>query len=392
MRDVYVGGVGMSRMGKRPESSLKSLTAEAVQEALVDMDVEIDAIQLAVCGNSMGGILNGQHGIRGEVLLRPLGFGGLPIWNVENACATGANAFHLAWVAVASGLVDCALAVGVEKMNVEKEKVTAALQGAMDAEERETIQKLGNDPFMSLYAQEARSYLEEHHLDTKILAKVSQKNHRHASLNPKAQFQREYDIDEILQSRIVADPLTLLMCCPVTDGAAAMLLISQNRLSEKSHHQKVKVAASAMRSGELPTVAGRWLSYGRTAREAYAMAGIGPHDIGIVEIHEPTAYNELSALEHMGLCGPGEAARLLEDGATSLEGRLPVNPSGGSLGRGHAIGATGIAQLVELTTQLLGKAGRRQVHETKYALAEVGGGFLGNDAAATGVSILQRVD
>ena len=440
MRDVMVVGAGMTRFGKFFDRSVRSLAEEAVGEAMADAGVAPGQIEFTAFGNAVGGILQGQEMIRGQSALHHTGILGSPIVNVENACASASSAFHLAWQAIASGSAEIALAVGAEKLtHADKIRSFAAIGTALDLEEMPAIRDLpssvllgwspapaGGDagdggggesggsgtsgtsgasggapagggsggggamsssPFMDVYAAMTRMYLENSGGTPADLAQISVKNHRHASLNPKAQYRDVVTVDEVLASRMVSDPLTVLMCSPIADGAAALVLASADAVA-KLGVPGVKVRASVIASGrdrrlDEPSVAER------AAHRAYEVAGIGPDDLDVVEVHDAAATAELLLYEELGLCGPGEGPKFLATGATELGGRVPVNPSGGLLSRGHPIGATGCGQLVELVDQLRGRCGERQVDGAHIALAENGGGFIGADAAATVITILE---
>jgi acetyl-CoA acetyltransferase len=320
---------------------------------------------------------------------------GLPIVNVENACASGSTAFNGAWRAVASGEVEVAVAVGAEKLTHEdKTRSFAALGAAVDQEALPEIRErlygsdnipAGRSMFMDIYASFAEAYAEKSGATSHDFALVAAKNHDHGALNPKAQYRNRVTPEEVLSSRQISGPLTLLMCSPIGDGAAALILVSED-MYKRLEVAPVKVAASILASGnpeDIPPVV-------RAARRAYAASGIGPEDIDVVELHDAAAPAELIAYEDLGLCDEGGGPALLTSGATTLGGRVPVNPSGGLLSRGHPVGATGCAQLVELTSQLRGECGSRQVAGARVALAENAGGLIGTDPAAASITILQR--
>jgi acetyl-CoA acyltransferase len=376
MRDVYVAGVGMTRFAKQPERNLKSLTAEAVTAALADAGVEVGNVEAAYFGNAVAGSITGQEMIAGQVALAPLGFRGLPILNVENACASGSSAFHLAWMAVASGAADVALAVGAEKMTHADKAVTfEAIGRAVDVEEMDMSAAQGRSPFMDVYAREARDYMERSGATPHDLARVVVKNQYHGSLNPLAQYgDPDLTVEQVLGDREIAWPLTLRMCSPVSDGAAAAILTA--RRPERA----VKVAASVIRANR----DGGRVAESASAR-AYEVAGADPADVSLAEVHDAAAGAELDLYEQLGF---GSGVELIRSGATRLGGRLPVNVSGGLLSRGHPVGATGLGQLFELTLQLRGEAGRRQVEGARVALAENGGGYLDGDNAVAAVTIL----
>jgi acetyl-CoA acetyltransferase len=304
---------------------------------------------------------------------------------------------HLAWLAVASGQVEVALAVGAEKLtHPDKLRSFEAIGTAVDLELREQLARRvappGAEPggsrsfFMDVYAYLAREYMRRSDATPADFARVTVKNHRHGSLNPKAQYRDLVTVEQVLGSRSIAEPLTLLMCSPVGDGAAAVLLCSQDYARSRGA-DSVRLLASVLVSGRLdpdePAVE-------RAARRAYELAGVGPRDLDVLEVHDAAAPAELVVYEELGLAPAGEGAALLRSGATELGGRVPVNVSGGLISKGHPVGATGCAQIVELVEQLRGHAGARQVEGARVALAENAGGFLGAEPAAVGVHVLAR--
>ena len=409
MPDARIAGAAMTQFGKFPDSTIRSLAEEAVGEALRDAGIGPEAVQMVFFSNATAGVLHGQEMIRGQVALRHTGLLGIPIVNVENACASASTAFHLACMAVRSGAVDVALAVGSEKLTHEdKAKSFAAIGTAVDMLQLRELREQVRAPrpvaagagspapveadggnrsfFMDIYAAMTRAYMERSGASVRDLAEVAVKSHRNAALNPKAQFRTEVSVEEVLASREISPPLTLLMCSPIGDGAAAVVVCSED-YARRLGGAPVRVRACTLVSGTDRT-AGQPGAVERAAAGAYAEAGLGPGDLDVVEVHDAAAPAELMCYEELGLCGPGEGARLLASGDTALGGRLPVNPSGGLLSKGHPIGATGCGQLVELVDQLRGRCGPRQVEGARVALAENGGGFLGTDAAAMVVTIL----
>jgi acetyl-CoA acyltransferase len=396
MRPVMIAGIGMTPFGKIPQRNLRSLATDATNAALGDAGVAAAEVGMVFFGNASAGLITGQESVRGQVALRHTGLLGRPIVNVENACASSSTAFHLAWLAVAAGQCDVALAVGAEQMvHADKQVTFAALEAVLDQSQREElIRSLGGQPggagksvFMDVYAGMTREYMQRSGATARDFATVATKNHRAGALNPKAQYQQEVTVEQVLESRMISDPLTLLMCSPIGDGAAALVLCSV-AVARRLRRDGVRVAASVLVSGsdhgelEPPAL--------RAARIAYEHAGIGPEDLDVVELHDAAAPAELILYEELGLCAPADGPRLLQSGDTRLGGHRPVNPSGGLLSKGHPVGATGCAQLVELTEQLRGQSGRRQVERAKVALAENGGGYLGPDLAAAAVTILTR--
>ncbi len=383
---VYVLGAAMTRFGRHLERSARDLVEEAVGGALEAAGVEAREIEAAYVGNAVAGLMSGQESIRGQVVLRRTGVLGVPIVNVENACASSSTALHLGWQAVAARAHDCVLVAGFEKLyDEDKAKSFRAFNASMDLEElRERFGPgagEGRSVFMDLYASQAHE-----DVDDEALALVSVKNHRHGALNPYSQFREEVTVEQVLSSRHVAGPLRLLMCSALSDGAAAIVLASE-ACNRRRRGSRVRIASSVLASGRGDDES-RPPCEERAARQAYEAAGVGPEELDLVELHDATAVAELGLYEKLGLCGPGEGARLVRDGVTWLGGRLPVNPSGGLLARGHPIGATGAAQVVELAWQLEGRCAERQVPGARVALAQNAGGYVGTDAAACAVHIL----
>jgi acetyl-CoA acetyltransferase len=397
----------MTRFGKFPDCTVRSLAEEAVNAALDDAGLTAEDVGMVFFSNAVAGIITGQEMIRGQVALRHTGLLGVPIVNVENACASASTAFHLAVATVASGAVDVALAVGSEKLtHPDKAKSFGAIGTAVDLLQLDDLKKWtaggsagsplpeeadaggGNRSFfMDIYAANTRAYMERTGATAEDFAEVAVKSHDHAALNPNAQYRTPVTVDEVLASRTVSDPLTLLMCSPIGDGAAAVVVCSEERARSLAGADPVRVRACALVSGR-DRADGEPTAAERAAAQAYERAGIGPEDVDVIELHDAAAPAELMTYEELGLCGPGGGPALLRSGETRLGGSRVVNPSGGLLSKGHPIGATGCGQIVELADQLRGRCGDRQVDGARVALAENGGGFLGTDAAAMVVSIL----
>ena len=393
MRDVVLAGVGMTPFGKFLETGLKTLGRSAVEAALEDAGIEAADLQAAYVGNAVAGLITGQETIRGQVILNAMGIGGLPVFNVDNACASGASALHLAWLAVASGQYDCVLALGVEKMtHADKARTFNAIASGLDVEaaaeeERAADSGVTRSVFMDYYAHAICEYMDEYGLTQAQIAEVASKNHHHASLNPLAQYRNRMTVAEVLADKPVVHPLTRAMCSPVADGGAAAVVCSEAFARRIGAHT-VRVAASTLRSASLQG-SGDGNVINLAASAAYEEAGIGPGDVRVFEVHDATASAEIEAYEQLGLCARGESPALIADGATRLGGRTPVNTSGGLECRGHPVGATGMAQVCELAWQLRGDAGDRQVDgEPKVALAQNAGGHLGHENATCAVTIL----
>jgi acetyl-CoA acyltransferase len=399
MREVYVAGAAMTRFGKFPDTTVRALAEEATRGALDDAGVTAADIGMVFFSNAVAGILTNQEMIRGQVALRYTGLLGVPMVNVENACASASSAFHLACLAVGSGAVEAALAVGSEKLTHEdRARTFAAIATAVDQQQVAELQQWVSSGsagpaqaggkrsfFMDIYAASSRAYMASSGATREDFAQVAVKSHRHAALNPYAQYRNAVTVEDVLASREIAAPLTLLMCSPVGDGAAALVVCSPEMARRLG--ARVRVRACALVSGR-DREPGEPGAAERASQAAYEQAGVDPGDLDVVELHDAAAPAELMTYEELGLCKAGQGPALLASGATALGGRVPVNPSGGLLSRGHPIGATGCGQLVELTEQLRGRCGQRQVEGARMALAHNGGGFLGTDAAATVVTVL----
>lgn len=416
MGEVYIIGVGMTRFAKHLDRSIKSLTHEAVRAAAEDAGIQLEAIQAAWFSNSSWGYFTGQHSIRGEVALREMGIQKIPITNVENACASASTALNNAVLSIRAGAYECVLAVGAEKMyNEDRAKMFAAFFMGLDVERQEEQMALfaglgkdlpvpeelmaaggmaGQDKsvFMDVYGGMARFHMARYGTTQRQLAVISAKNHFHSSMNPYAQYQKEMSVEEVLAGRMVSYPLTVPMCAPVGDGAAAAIVCSGEFLKRLRSVRPVKVRASVLGSGSdrTPEEETQDITF-RLSAKAYEMAGLGPEDVDVAEVHDATAFGELHLYEALRFCPLGQGGPFAESGATRLGGKLPVNTSGGLESRGHPIGASGLGQIHELVTQLRGEAGRRQVPGARIALAENGGGVIGYEEAAEAIHILEKV-
>jgi len=408
---AYVAGVGMTRFGKQMDKTLKGLAGEAIRLALADAGMDKSALQAAWMGNAAAGVVTGQEMIRGQVALRDMGIGRIPVVNVENACASSSTAFQQACAMVTAGLYDVVLACGSEKLfHEDKARSFAAFTSAVDVEDPDgalhVLERMAaeiGEPFdaasagvnrsifMDMYSVMARKHMKQFGSTREHFAMVAAKNSYHGSMNPRAQFQDVLSVADVLAARTVVEPLTLPMCSPIGDGAAAVIIVSERKARELGLRSKVRVAAAALVSGWDFTQPGESVG-ALAAQQAYAAAGLGPDDLSCIELHDASAPSELVAYEYLGLCEPGGSIALIEASATRLGGRIPVNTSGGLLRKGHPVGATGCAQIVELTEQLQGRSGKRQVEGARIALAHNGGGAIGTDAAATVVTILTKED
>jgi acetyl-CoA acetyltransferase len=376
MNEPMITGVGISDFGRFPELTEEVLAQYAILEALGDAGISMGEVQAFYCGNALGGSLPGQR------TLRDLGAHGEAVYNIDNACSSGATALNLALQALRSGQYETVVVFGMDHLS-------GLGGGALPMNQRDWNNRRGMI-MPALYAMRARRYLHDHGVAVSSLADVAVKNRRHGVLNPVAKFAKEVSREEVLASRPVADPLTLLQCCPaVVDGAAALVLSTR---PGRGAAKPVRVLASIVQSGVFEVGHVDMTDAEITARAAlmaYEQAGVGPQDLSMIELHDAFTISELLYYEALGLCGRGEAAHLLASGATTLGGRIPVNPSGGLLAKGHPPGATGVAQIVEICEQLQQRAGARQVQGARIGMGQVtGGGIWGVDHAACSIHIL----
>ncbi len=387
MKDVAIAGIGMTQFGKQTGRGLRSLALAAIGEAIADSGIASDRIERIYFGNAIAGIVTQQEMIRGQVALRGHPLGTVPLFNIENACASGGSAFSLACEAVASGAVEVALAVGAEQMNhVDRSRAFNALRGSTDIDdigEAEPGQISANSLLMDYYAAVAQRYLDEYGAKPADFARVAVKNRRHAVMNPLAHLRTPQSLEDVLASRMIVAPLSLPMCSPVTDGGAALVVCSE-KIAASLAQPVVRVLASSVASG----AGGKPVD--DAAAKAYGVTGMGAQDFDVIELHDAAAPAELMQYHEIGLCGKGDGFRLIREGATDLGGRIPVNTSGGLLSRGHPLGATGCAQIVELVHQLRGTAGARQVEGARRALAVNGGGWLDGAYALAIATVLER--
>ncbi len=412
MREVFVVGVGMTSFGVHAQQSSGELAREAVSKALSDAGASARDVGISFYANTVGGAIEGQYGVKGQHALRPLGIEGGPVVNVENACAGSATAFYLAASHVAAGLAEVGLAVGAEKLNTDdRAKRASSFSQPLDVSAAKAfLDTYGPraadikppagveiDPnlfslFMEGYALQAKLYMKRYGATWEQMAAVAAKNHFHSTMNPLAQFQKDFSREKILAAKVIAWPLTLPMCAPISDGAAAVLVCSAEALQRLKGSRPVKVLATVLVSGitrefddtEHSTVH-------RAATAAYAQAGLSAEHIDVAEVHDASAYAEIFQTEQCGLVPLGGGAAAAERGDTRLGGRIPVNTSGGLESRGHPVAATGAAQLHELVVQLRGEAGPRQVQGARRALASTSGGFMGVEDVATCVTLLERI-
>lgn len=412
MEAVYIVGVGMTPFGKLLDQSIKDLTRTAVQGALQDAGLDPKHIQAAYFSNCVQGHMEGQHMIRGQIALRAMGIGGIPVVNVENACTAASTALNLAVTLLKSGEAEVALAIGAEKMySDDRERMFSAFNSGWDItqipQNTQRLLELGKGMevppgttsprpyslFMDVYAAKARAHMMRYGTTQRQIAAVAAKNHQHSQYNPLSQYRKPFSVEQVLAGAPITYPFTTPMCSPISDGAAAAIVCTESGLRRLGldRRRAIRVLASVVRTGidrdpsdytNTPTAT--------AGRIAYEKAGLGSGDISVAEVHDATAMGEIGHTENLGFCAFGEGGLIAERGETSLGGRIPVNPSGGLESRGHPIGATGLAQVHELVAQLRGEAGVRQVEGARVALAHNGGGTIGYDEAVSCVTILGR--
>ncbi|MEE4280697.1 MAG: thiolase family protein [Pseudomonadales bacterium] len=379
MTDVYVVGVDMIKFGRFPDKTVPQIGAQAALMALDDCGLTIQDMQALYSGN-----LGQASGMVGQRMLQEIGQTGIPVVNVANACATGATAFREGWASIKAGLYDCVLTVGVEQMG------KGLLGGAGGATGISKEGLLGSGTMPAVFAEAGMEHARKYGTTFEQFAKVSVKNHHHSTLNPKAMYQIETPLETVMNAEMISYPNTKLMCSVNVDGSAAAVLCSEKKVKELGlMGRAVKIRASVMASDpwqERDLVMPDVNSCTRKAvAEAYEMAGIGPEDINLVELHDCFATAEILHYENLGLCGDGEAGRMIDEGEVALGGRIPVNVSGGLLSKGHPLGATGIANIYEVATHLRGEAGARQVEGARFGMTHVIG--LGS---ACGIHILEK--
>jgi acetyl-CoA acetyltransferase len=410
--NAIIAGAGMTAFGKFPDRSLNDLAGEAIRAALADAGIELSDIQAAYMGNAAAGTITGQVCIPGEVVLRSMGLGGIPVINIENACATASTALNQAAAMVTAGLYEIVLAVGYEKLvHADKAKTFSVFSGAVDVGNMDGLSALIDrkmaavgmkpDPataasrslFMDIYATEAITHMQKYGTTQAQLAAVPAKNSTAGALNPRSQFRDVTTVEEVLAAREIVWPLTLPMCSPIGDGAAAVIIVSPKKARELGISDQVQITASHLQTSWDYPEGEESLVFHQAIARTYEEAGLGPNDLDVVELHDASASSEILHTEYLGLCPMGEGGRVIEAGLTGLggNGRTIVNPSGGLLRKGHPIGATGIAQVVELYEQLLGRSGARQVQNARIGLAENGGGYINGDVAALCLTVLQRI-
>ena len=379
MSDVYVMGIDMIKFGRFPEKTVPQLGSQAALMALDDAGLSIQDMQALYCGN-----LGQASAMVGQRILQEIGQTGIGVVNCANACATGATAFREAWMSIKAGVNDVVLAVGVEQMG------KGLLGGGGGAAGISKEGLLGSGTMPAVFAEAGMEHARNYGTTFEQFAKVSVKNHHHSTLNPKAMYQIETPLETVMNAEMISYPNTKLMCSVNVDGAAAAVLVSGKKARELGMARAVRIKASILTSDPysdrdlvMPDVNAVTR---RAAKEAYEMAGVGPEDIGLVELHDCFATAEILHYENLGLCKDGEAGRMIDDGEVALGGRIPVNVSGGLLSKGHPLGATGIANIYEVSTHLRGEADKRQVEGARFGMTHVIG--LGS---ACGIHILEKV-
>ncbi|MFW9917586.1 MAG: thiolase family protein [Candidatus Thorarchaeota archaeon] len=384
LRSVAVIGVGMSVFGKQSEKTMVDLGEEACRAAIKDANINPKKIELVYCSSLLSDVGTRKQSCLGQMIASRVGVANREITNVENACAGGSTAIRRTFLDIAVGMYDIGLALGVDSMTRGLQKGT--LMASQD---------IDGDLGMSAPAYAAlimRRHMAEYGSTVEQFAQVAVKNSHNGSLNPYSQFQKKFTMEDVLTSRMVCDPLTLYMICPYTDGAAAVVMCAADKAGQYTSIP-VWMAGSSLVSGDY-TLFQKDISISamgeRAAAEAYEMAGLGPEDVDLVELHDAFAANEITNSEDLGLCPRGEGGRLVEEGVTALGGKTPVNPSGGLLSQGHPLSASGVRQVCEITWHLRGEAGKRQVKGAKVGLAHMEGGVVaGIQGGACGINILK---
>lgn len=415
MQMAYIAGVGMTRFGRHEKRGIHDLLREAVGLAVTDAGCATSDLEVVYHSSATQGFLQGQDMIAGQVGLSRIGISGVPVFNVENACASSSSAFHLAVQGVAAGMYDVALVVGVEKMNVaDKAKMFAVFDTAWDVATPEEnvarLVKLGDgveEPegseserpysiFMSVYAAFGRDHMRRYGTTQRQIAAIAAKNHNHSVHNDLSQYGQPFTIDEVLDAPPITYPLTLPMCAPVSDGAAAAIICNEDGLKRAGadRRRSVEVLASEVTSGDPGRSADEPENHvaRRAAERAYERSGLGPEDIDVCELHDATAIGELLHAENLMLAPPGGAGPAAERGEFTIGGRIPINPSGGLVSKGHPIGATGLGQIHELVAQLRGEAGKRQVKGARFAIHENSGGLIGVEEGVAVVNIFGKAE
>ena len=406
MREVAIVGAGMIRFGRHPQKGIKDLVREAVEAAIKDAGIKTNAIEAAYVGSAAPGLMTGQEQIKAQITLSAMGIDTIPMFNVENACASSSSALNLAYTAVGAGMYDIALVVGFEKLYDEnRARSYNALGTATDIEmidyhieQFEKHQKVkekilsegagkNKSIFMDVYAYFTRRYMARCGLTQEHFAKIAVKSHKNGALNPNAHYQKAVTLEEVLNSGDVSFPLTRMMCAPVSDGSAAVIICAKEKAAQFTN-RPIWINASVVGSGSINYETEETITQ-RVGLAAFEAAGIGPEDLDLMEIHDATSPSEIITLIETGICPPEQACEWIDNGYMEIDGRMPTNTSGGLASKGHPIGATGLGQIFELVNQLRGTAGPRQVKSAKVGMAQNGGGVLGVDGAAMAYHVLK---
>lgn len=411
--DVYIGGIGMTRFSTHLDKTHHELCALALDDAFKDAGLDKESIECVFFSNSAWGIFEEQHAIRGQCALRPYGLLGIPIINVENACASASTALYSGYMAVKSGEFDVVLCLGVEKIaHPDKKLMFSAFTSGFDRTDLEDTfglyEKLskefkiqvppddgkGKSQAMETYGVMSRWHMSKYGSTQEQLAKIAVKNRANGALNPKAHWQEPIALEKVLNDRLISYPITRPMCAPIGDGAAAAIIVSERIKPKLNLPRSVKIRAIAHTSGYAKRSFEEGVDIGeRLAKIAYEKAGLGPEDIDVAEVHDASAYGELHQTEALGFTPEGTGGEFIESGKSALDGELPINTSGGLISRGHPVGASGLAQIFELVTQIRGEAGKRQVpKKVGLALAQNGGGILTLEEASMTITILENIN
>ena len=374
---VYIHGAGMTKFDRHPTLSVEDLGAQAALSALDDAGLGMADVQALYCGNLLE-----ANNTPGQRILKQIGQTGIPVINVTNACATGATAVREAWMAIRAGVHDTCLVVGVEKMS------GAGMLGGFEPETIHTEGLLGSGLMPSIFAELGNAHSERYGTTFEQFAKVAVKNHEHATRNPLARYRSETPLDVVMSAEMIASPNTKLMCSANVDGAAAVVLVSERKQRQLGGQRAVRVRASVLATDPYTdrnlTLPDFDTCTTQAVGQAYEMAGLGPEDMDLVELHDCFATAEILHYENLGLCERGKGGELIDSGDTWAGGRVPVNLSGGLLSKGHPVGATGVANIYEIVQHLRGEAGERQRPDARIGLAHVIG-----FGACCGVHILE---
>lgn len=381
MREVIVLGIGQSVFGKFPNLSIASLGSEAALAAIRDAGIGPRDLQIAYSSRLYADMITGQ------TVLKDIGVTNIEMVNVENACAGGATAVRGLYKDIAAGFCEVGIALGVESMT------TSPVAGKLIPPSKDDLDGQLGMVMPVVFALQAKRLMQTRGATASDFAQISVKAHDFGALNPLAQYRKRFTIDEVLASRTIVDPITLLQCCPNTDGAAALVLCSPEFAKKHSRRNKnVRIIGSALLSGDYFFKKDDLDSMqmgAKAAKMAYEQAGVGPEDLDLVELHDAFACEEMLHYEDLGLCQRGDSVKLLRSGATSMGGSIPVNPSGGLLSLGHPLSASGVRNIGEIALHLRGEAGERQVHGAKVGLAQMlGGSATGLETGAASVHVL----